>query len=463
MLLPITDEIGSAIGYKVFESVEKYLKDSDWCDYESNAEMLGVFTKYRDKLDVHLKDPKVISTVAKNLRVGSLIRIKIKNEVNKLNIELQVFGENGKDVYLSEKTFLDKPEITLIFNTIKNWLEIYEAVIPYDGKVNGILGDQITFSINNRDNFLIDQNFIVKRLISKKEHPLLQKVVAWEAEKLAEGKIYSISDNQALGIIKRYYGKTKLGKGDWIKLEKSITPKIINDQNYKEVKDYEFGKLGEVDLSFDFSSSSIGTSTSGGSNKMQGYLFGLSADIEAWATREYFVLSEFSRKLGNLSASSGSPSLESVSITSGHFKLGAGYKYLPMGFFYGPQVNLYGGYVTYSYNVEKSQSDGFGQNSLSGFFVGIGGSLPLDKGIRLFVKGEIIPFPEFSDENGIFGTTKSNSSINLKFGGLYQYNPKIKLFGALELTNNSTNFKSSTVSQLNNKDTIFKLGTRFTF
>lgn len=463
MLLPITDIVNNAIGYKVYEKVEEYLRETDWCDYESNAQMLGVFSRYRDKLDSYLQDPKVLSTVSKNLQVGTLIRIDLKSEVDKIQLKLDVIGENGSDIYLSEKTVLDKPDVTITFNTIKNWLEIYEAAIPYDGRVNGILGDQVTFTVNNKENFIIGQEFLVKRLIRKKEHPLLQKIVAWESEKLAEGKIYNISDKQGLGIIKRYFGKSKLKKGDWIKLEKVAISKVIDDKKYPEMKNYEFGKLGEFDLTFDVSSSSVSTSSSSGNIKMDGYLFGISTDVEAWITRNYFAIGEFSKKLGVLEKSDGSPSLDKVNINSGHFKIGGGYKYLPMGFFYGPQVNLYGGYVSYSYNLEKSQSDGFGQTALSGFFIGIGGSLPLDRGIRLFAKGEIIPFTTFTDENNLFSSTKSSSSIYLKFGGLYEYNPKIKLIGALELNNNSSNFNSNTISQLSYKDTILKLGARITF
>jgi hypothetical protein len=221
MLLPITDTVSNAIGYKVYERVEEYLKENNWCDYVSSADMLSVFSKYREKLKGHLEDPNVLKTVANKLKTGAMIRINLENEVNKVKLMMDVVGEDGKDLFLSEKTYVDKPDIDLIYTTIKNWLEVYEAAIPYDGKVNGILGDQITFSIGNTENFAMGQEFVVKRLTAKKEHPLLQKVVAWESEKIAEGKIHNISKTQALGVVKLYYGKTKIKKGDWVKLEKS--------------------------------------------------------------------------------------------------------------------------------------------------------------------------------------------------------------------------------------------------
>jgi hypothetical protein len=206
-------------------------------------------------------------------------------------------------------------------------------------------------------------------------------------------------------------------------LKRVKNKKFLDDRKYPQMKSYQFGKLGVFDLTLDFSNASVGTNTSAGSKKVGGYIYGMTAETEAWITRNYFVIGEFSRRVGSLKKESGSPALDNVSITSGHYKVAGGYKYLPMGFFYGPQVNLYGGYVKYSYNVESSSADGFGENSISGIMLGAGGNIPIDKGLRLYAKGEIIPFASFSDESGMFGTSKSLSSMVVEFGGSFQYNP----------------------------------------
>jgi hypothetical protein len=455
VLLPVTDTVSNAIGFKVYERVESYLKASNWCEYISSADMLNVFSKYRDKLKDHLKDPNVLKTVVTNLRSGTLIRINLENEAGKVILKLDVIGENGIDVYLSEKMILDKADI--------NWLEVYEAAIPYDGKVNGVLGDQVTFYIGKNESLVIGQEFVVRRLKQKKQHPLLQKVVAWESEKIAEGTIHNISSKQGLGVVKLYYGKKGLKKGDWIKLKKNLNKKFIDEKKYPEMKSYQFGKLGTFALSLDLSNSSVGTNTSGNNKKLGGFIYGLTAEAEAWITRNYFVTGEFARRLGTLKKTTGNPDLDNASITSGSLKIGGGYKYLPMGFFFGPQVNLYGGYVRYTYNIETSVGDGLGESALSGIMLGVGGSIPLDKGLRIFAKGELVPFASFTDESGIYGTSKSNSSMVLEFGGKYQYSPTLRLIGSMEMINNSTKFKSGNTSELNLKDTIFKFGGSVTF
>src|SRR5690606_11163688 len=100
---------------------------------------------------------------------------KMSGSSDSVTLELKVYGEDGRDVYLSEKVLLTKVDLFLINQTIKNWLELYEAAIPYDGKILGVLGDQVTFKAGNRKDFKLGQTIEIKKLVRKKEHPLLQK------------------------------------------------------------------------------------------------------------------------------------------------------------------------------------------------------------------------------------------------------------------------------------------------
>ena len=105
-LLPVTDTVGHALGYRVYERLEEYLKDTNWCDYKTTAPLLGIFSKYRERLTEHLKDPKVVRTVVNKLKVGSIFRVEMKFLVNKAEIELEVLGENGIDLFLKEKAVI---------------------------------------------------------------------------------------------------------------------------------------------------------------------------------------------------------------------------------------------------------------------------------------------------------------------------------------------------------------------
>ncbi len=441
-LLPITDSVGGAIGFKVFEQLEKNLKQSHWCTYVSNSGLIGIFSKYRENLNQHLKEKDVLKTVAEKLKVGSLLRINIISELNGVEVQLEVNGEDGEDLYFSEKTLLASDDVDLISQTVINWLEIYSKMIPYDAKINGILGDQITLDVGKGYPIKVGQEFVVKRPIQKRKHPLLKKIVDWDSDVLAEGKIFNISENQALGMVKVYKTDRKLTAGDWVRLT-PVKQDFIEVDKIEEKMEENPGSLGIVSLALFTSSASVDNSTPTGSNRMSGYLFGFDFRGEGWLTRQYFGILEVSRSIGKLTKASGSPDKSSINSSFGKFKLMGGYKYLPIGFFYGPQVDIYGGWANYLFDLDYSANDGFGQANISGVVLGVAANVPINREYRFSVRADFIPFPTFKDSDSIYSSSETTSAMNLEVGLKYQYTPRMTLDGGLETLSAKGRFNSS--------------------
>jgi hypothetical protein len=461
-MLPITDSVGGAIGFKVFEELENHLQRSNWCTYVSNSGLLSVFSRYRENLPQYLKQKEVLSTVASKLQVGSILKINIVNELKGIEVHLDIYGENGEDVYFSEKILLQKDDVDHIVATIKNWLDVYTKMIPYDAKINGILGDQITLDVGKGYPIKVGQTFLVKRPVAKKKHPLLGKIVDWETELLAEGKVFSISDNQALGMIKIYKADRKLQSGDWVRLEQ-FKQGFIQDSNIKEDKDEAPGTLGILSAGLFASNFSVDTSTPTGSNRMSGNVYGVNLRVEGWITREYFAALEVERSVGSLKKSSGNPVKNSVNANNGRFKLTGGYKYLPIGFFFGPQIDIYGGYANYIFDLDYSAADGFGKTNISGILLGVAANIPINREYRFFTSADFIPFPSFSDADDIYGTAKSATALELEIGVKYQYTPRMTLDGSVETLSSKAKF-SSGFKEVSYRDNFrLKLGTSFNF
>ena len=91
LLLPIADGLEGAIGSKVFEEVETYLRDGNWCYYKSNSGLISVLTKYRNNLKTHLDNPEVLRTLAEKTKTGSLIKIDILNEVKGVDLGIKIY------------------------------------------------------------------------------------------------------------------------------------------------------------------------------------------------------------------------------------------------------------------------------------------------------------------------------------------------------------------------------------
>lgn len=460
-LLPVSDGVGGAMGTKVFNELETYLKDNNWCQYQSNSSLLSIFSRYRENLPQHLKTAEVLRTVAERLRAGSIIRVNLVKEIGTLEVQLDVMAGNGEDILFSEKSILEKDDLEMAAQTVQNWLEIYGKIIPYDGKITGILGDQITLDVGKGYPIKMSQDFTVKRYTGVKKHPLLRKVVEWEARSLATGKVFSISDNQALGIVKVYKSDSKLQAGDWVRLEPIKEDKTLDELRYPENSKDSFGKLGIASLYLTTGQSTIGASA-GGTKRLSGLMIGFNGKIEAWVTRNWFGLGELGRSLGSVKKSSGSLSNSSSSYQRGTFKFGGGYKYLPLGFFYGPQVDLYGGYASHVYKPDYEQNDGMGEFGFSGLFAGVGTNFPVGRQYRGVLRAEFIPFADFNDEDSVYGSAKNKSWMQLEFGARYQYDQTLTLDALVELTSAKATF-GGTVKNVSAQDTAIKLGGSLNF
>ncbi len=461
-LLPITDSVGGAIGYKVFEEVEADLKKSNWCTYVSNSGLINVFSRYRENLPQYLKTKDVLTVVSDKLKVGSLVLVTLKSELTGVEAEMTVYGENGEDIYFSEKSMIRTDDIELISQSVKNWLDMYSKMIPYDAKINGILGEQITLDVGKGYPIQVGQQFLVKRPTAKKKHPLLKKIVDWETEVLAEGKVFNISDNQALGMVKVYKTDKKLAQGDWVRLEE-MKQDVINDPTLGDEKEDESpGSLGILSVALFGSSSSVDTNTPTGSNRMGGNLFGIDFRVEGWITRQYFAALEIERSIGSLKEKSGNPGKSSVNVNNGTFKLTGGYKYLPIGFFYGPQIDIYGGYANHTFDLDVSTADGFGKNTISGLVFGTNANIPINREYRFFAQAEFIPFPTYSEDDKIYGTAKSASSMELEMGVKYQYTPRMTVDGSLETLSRKAKFNGQ-FKEVSYKDNRLKVGVSFNF
>ncbi|MCO4795091.1 MAG: hypothetical protein KC493_15345 [Bacteriovoracaceae bacterium] len=461
MLLPIKDSVGGAMGYKVFEELERYLKESEWCYYESNSGILDILSNYKRNLNAYLQNKDVLKVVSEKSNAGSLIKVEVINQVSGVDVKIRVIGQNGEDVYFKEDTRLNTDDYTVIAQTVKNWLDIYEKNIPYDGLVIGVLGDQFTTDVGKSYGAVSDSMVKVVRPTKKKRHPLLKEIVDWETTKLADGKLFHVAETQAQGNVTKYESKKRVNLDDWILIDKSQKIKTKDEINFTELDDYQFGKHGNIGL-YAILGTGSDTITSTSTKKIGGMLFGVDLTGEVWLTRTYWASLEIGRRFGSYSKKEGTLQSDSNSLSGSKFKLKAGYKYLPLGFFYGPQVDGFVGYASYGYGFDTSQADGITGVNFSGLMLGAKGSIPLHKLFRLSLLLDFIFNPGFSEDIAVKGSASSTSNYHVEIGGSYQYNPSMTFDGGVGYTSNKAEFKATT-SSLSVKETSIRAGATFTF
>lgn len=463
MLLPILDGVDNKTGFKVFEEIENYIKEGSWCTYKSNSELINILSQYSKNLEEHLNNKDVLKVIADKTKAGTMIRVGLQMQAGATEVKVEIIGENGEDRYFKEQTQLKSNDPALISQTVKNWLDVYEKTIPYEGRVKGVLGDQFTIDIGKKYHIYNGSEIVIERPTVKRQHPLLKEIVDYQTEKIAEAKIFDVSDNQAQAKVTTYEGQKKLKLEDWVKVRAVEQRKAIEQVSFgdKEKEKEDFGKLGSIGLFINLGNGSV-TQSGSSERSMSGMLAGIDIETEVWATRNYWFGLDIGKKFGKYSKSEGTFSSESNSTTNSIARFKLGYKYLPMGFFYGPQVDVFTGYASYDYSMTTNTTDKFTDFTFSGVMLGTRGSIPVLEAMRLYLQFDFLLTSSYKEKVVIFGNDESSSNYHLEFGGQYQYAPNITLSAGLSVLSNKANFTGSTKEE-QFKDLSVKMGSIFTF
>ena len=461
MLLPVTDGADNKIGFKVFEDIESYIKDSTWCTYKSNSELINILGQYSKNLDSHLNNKDVLKVVADKTKAGTLIRIGLAVGANSTDVRVEVIGENGEDKYFKEQTQLRSIDPVVISQTVKNWLDVYEKTIPYNGRVKGVLGDQFTIDIGKKSSIYNGAEITIERPTAKRQHPLLKEIIDYQTEKIAEARVFDVSDTQAQAKVINYEGNKKLKIEDWVKVRSQETRKVVEQVAYGDKADNEFGKLGSVGIFLSVGSGSV-SQTGASEKKANGMLVGGDIEAELWATRNWWAGLDFGKKFGSYKKDVGTFSSESNSTDNTAVRVKFGYKYLPLGFFYGPQIDVYGGYARYIYGMSTNATDKFTEFSFSGVLLGARGSLPVVEQVRAYLLIDFLLTSAYEEKVRVFGTDESSSNYRLEIGAQYAWETNITLSAGLQILSNKANFKGA-IKEEQFKDTSAKVGAIFTF
>lgn len=461
MLLPIVDGADNKIGFKVFEDIESFIKDGDWCTYKSNSELINILGQYSKNLESHLNNKDVLRVIADKTKAGTMIKVNLALGASTADVSVEVIGENGEDRYFKEQTQLKTNDSMIISQTIKNWLDVYEKTIPYNGRVKGVLGDQFTIDIGKKSQLFNGSEITIERPIGKRQHPLLKEVVDYQTEKIAEAKVFDVGEMQAQAKVTSYEGNKKLKIEDWVKVRSIETRKAVEQVSYGEKDDNEFGKLGSLGIFLQLGNSSV-TQTGAGERSVSGFMFGGDLEAELWATRNYWAGLDFGKKFGSYKKDQGTFTAETYSTSNTALRLKFGYKYLPLGFFYGPQVDVYGGYGSYTYGLSTNATDKLTEFTFSGLLLGARGSVPVYEAIRVYLLIDFLLTSSYKEKITIFGSDDSSSNYRIETGMQYAFEPNITLSGGLQVLSNKANFTGTTKEE-QFKDVSAKVGAIFTF
>jgi hypothetical protein len=462
LLLPVHDEIGGAVAFKVFSEVENYLKEADWCYYRSNSEILNILNSYKKNLESHLENPDVLELLAQKTYAGSLIKVEIINDINgAIKIQQKIIGGNGRDILFTSSIKINKADPELIARTVINSLNEYEKAIPYAALVTGVVGNSISIDMGKQLGMIEGQKIIIKRPIAKKQHPFLKQIVDWEVKKVGEATVAASNPTQAQANMLTLEKGDTPKIGDWVTFQSSSSVEINNSEE-EIIGQIQPATLGEIIVSGHFGQASATSTNQGTLKKMGGITLGAAVEGEVWITRNYYANIEILKSIGSLSKKEGTLATDSNTQDIGLFNLRVGYKYLPMGFFYGPQVNLAVGYGTITQGMDAQTADGFLESSYGGLTLNVGGSLPFKSLYRVYAGMDMWLSPSHEDTPNFYPEAESTSAYIFYGGVNYKLRENMKLDSRLRVINTSAKF-TSPEREVKATSTLIQVGVAFAF
>jgi len=466
LLLPVMDNLQGATSYKVFEGLERYLKEGDWCYYRSNAEILDILGQYRQNLEAHLENPDILRVISERTGAGSLIRVTVFHDKGQIKLKLTILGANGEDVYFQEESTIPGEDLNVAVRTLQNWLEAYRKRLPYDGTLVAILGDQFTLKIGQEYGVRPGMEVEIYRSTGMEKHPLLKEVVGWPKKLVGRAKILAVADESSQGQMLQYQEGQKIQLGDWALLVQQEKVEIVSGKEPLPAKDKHqdhFGKLGQVGIHLNLGSGDGKFSTKNNKMNFSGLTFGVGINVELWATRNWWAGLDYDYNHSNYKRDSGMTPTESLMTSTSRFKIRAGFRYLPLNYYFGPRIDAYLGYAHYWYRLPTAREEiGMGEVAYRGALAGVKGDIPFLPKTRLYLRLEALIFDaRLVEKHAFYGKADRVMSYDLEFGGSYEF--ATGWTGELSADYTANEAKINSFSHIDFHEVLLKVGTNFIF
>jgi hypothetical protein len=127
--------------------------------------------------------------------------------------------------------------------------------------------------------------------------------------------------------------------------------------------------------------------------------------------------------------------------SSGSGDTGGGYKFLPLGFFYGPQIDGYLAYSKQTFGIQSASADGYGEVAMKGLVLGLAANLPLNRTYRIQSRAEFMPMASFDDVETTYGSINSENWLQIEFGVKKQQTNNLTLDALIEMTSANATFE----------------------
>ena len=486
VVVPTEDNVSGIYAKPIDAHLQEVLaQDSQWTPSDfKNFKGIDLNSLY--------SNPKEVMKLAKAANADAVLKTRLSKGPAGINGKMTLFsGFDGLPLVEEAVEKLDKFEISEVNQSFEQTLRSLRNRLPYRAEVLSRKGQDLTINAGKNAGMKVGHDLSVIQILKVNRHPKLKFIISTEKEILGKAKLYKVEDTLSFAklVMEREPGVVQVGgkvlPDEYIQYsDPYITEegKVLSDLGKRNEKNIAYGEkpeewvpehsaqYGKVDVlagitQYNQTANFAAAGAIDGSNNLAPTL---SLAGEFWISPEFFAGLDL--RSSAFSVSNGLPgsSPGTINMTANYYNLKFGYNFLLSPDFFGPRLQLTGGFAKFSTQASDTSPLTFTNMAFGGTVLGfaaqmpLGPTTPMDVGARFNYFWN--PTVTESPSSGSNGDVKMND-----FGFFLNHHAKQKMsyIGELRFESYSAKFNNGSrpdpVSSITHKVTSLLVGVEFLF
>lgn len=404
-VLPVTDNIDGIYARPVQERLLNVLRNRHaWSLIESN---LAGISQSLAEMD---ENPTQVQKIAENLGVDALVASSVVRGPSGTQLTISMYLKTDGLLLLQEayngSVQMDTTELQK--RTDETLTKLIDR-LPYQGMVLSRMGQRVTISLGSTDGIKAGDSVTAVLITNLRRHPKLSFMVSAEREVIGRIVIDKADPTLSFGHITSERSRDVLAAGNKLisnrgvqydsaglvgrtneNVDQVLQERPDESDPSRDVGDQQewlpttpptFGKVG---LRLGFGSYRYNTDPSGVGGLTASTIFYPSIGLlgELWMTPNWIMATNIYQGVTSVKNPRSGSTPSELNVSTNRFDLSVGYNFLFRNEFFGPRVQVSGGYMRYATQVDSSSPLALTSTGYSGFLLGLKGALPIDdKGI----------------------------------------------------------------------------------
>ncbi len=465
ILVPTTDNVDGIYARPIQEELKRLLnEDKQWSlasypkDFKTRSEFLD-------------ENPNEVQKLLKAGNSEAALTSKILRGPKGISISLTLFvGREGLPLLQEELTDYKGFDLADVKTETKRLFENIKNKMPFRATILSRRGQQVTLNLGSKYGLKQDSRVSVVQIIKINRHPKLNFMISTEKEVLGRVKLFKVEPYLSFGFVEMEKDSgvitvgSKVLPDEFIKYAVPVTTpsgKVLQDITTRPDSEVAFGEdpqewlpespaqYGKVELLGGISSYSQNTkfadSTLGSITGTSNIAPNLLVRGELWLNPEWYMGLLLRQSVYSVNNTLAGSSPGNLNMGMSQYGVSLGYNFLLTRDFFGPKMQISGGYSSTTFNVDSSTPTAFTTMQYGGLLLGLAGQFPVSEEIPLDIgaKFDLYLNPTMN-ESGKTSGSSSTSKIN-SFGFFMDYRMKtrFKIRGELQFEYYDSNFSGT--------------------